>query len=109
MLKKLTIRDAMKGIPELGTDIRGMVEPVASMPTNIKEVQTIDSAAVKVVDGHGDDWQMINISELLRETSGRAIGKLISWTARRLGIAPADAVAILRVAGIVYRMIKARA
>ena len=95
MLKKITIRDAMQGIPALATDIRGMIEPANTGPLNIQKTETIDSAAVKVVDGHGDDWQMINLSELTRETSGRATGRIVSWGAKRLGIAPADAVAIL--------------
>lgn len=108
MLKKITIRDAMNGMPGIQADIRGIVEPAKSIPLDIKKIETVDSASAKCVDKHGDDWQMINLSELARETSGRATGRLVTWGAKRIGIAPADAVAILRVAGIVYRMVKAR-
>jgi len=105
-LKKMSIREAIKGI-EVPVEIRGIVEPAQVMP-KVEKIEATDNASVKVVDDVGDEWQVLNLSELAREAAERSTGFVARLVAKYIGIKPADVVVLGRAIGILYRMIKAR-
>lgn len=105
-LKKMSIREAIKGI-EVPVEIRGIVEPAQVMP-KVEKIEATDNASVKVVDDVGDEWQVLNLSELAREAANHSTGFVARLVAKYVGVKAEDVVVLGRAIGILYRMIKAR-
>jgi hypothetical protein len=105
--QKMTIREALKGTPLLPIEIRGVIQPSDTLP-KVEKIEANDTASLKILDDKGDEWQMLNLSELAREASDTATGYVVRIVAKKLKVSPEDIVVLGRSIGILYRMIKAK-